>query len=197
MVNEKNAAAGAAANHANKTKFLILAGMFAAVTAVCSWINIPLPFTPVPINLALLAVYLAGGLLGVKYGFFSELIYILLGAIGVPVFAGFSGGFGIITGATGGFIIGYLFAAVLVGFLSSGTETMPAKKAVVRLALACLAGMVCCYAFGLAWFMVLTGTDLMGSLMACVFPFLPGDAAKIVLAVILIRRLKPIVNRQQ
>ena len=122
---------------------------------------------------------------------------ILLGAIGVPVFSGFSGGFGIITGATGGFIIGYLFAAVLVGLLSSGTDAMSAKKAMVRLALACLTGMVCCYAFGLAWFMVLTGTDLMGSLVACVFPFLPGDAVKIGLAVILIRRLKPVVNRQQ
>lgn len=191
MVNEKNAAA----NHANKTKFLILAGMFAAVTAVCSWLNIPLPFTPVPINLALLAVYLAGGLLGAKYGFFSELIYILLGAIGVPVFAGFSGGFGCITGATGGFIIGYLFAAVLVGLLASGTGTMPTKRAVVRLTLACVTGMVCCYAFGLVWYMILTGTDLWAGFLACVFPFLPGDFIKIVLAVILIRRLKPVVNR--
>lgn len=174
-----------------KTNSLILAGMFAAVTAVCSWINIPLPFTPVPINLALLAVYLSGGLLGARYGFFSQLIYILLGAIGLPVFSGMSGGFGIITGSTGGFIIGYLFAAFLTGLLSSRTKAITQKKAIACLALACLCGMICCYAFGLVWFMILTGTGLWGSLVACVIPFLPGDALKIILAVILIRRLKP------
>lgn len=175
---------------------LILAGVFAAVTAVCSWISIPLPFTPVPINLALLGVYLAGGLLGGHYGFYSELIYVLLGAIGVPVFAGFSGGFGIITGPTGGYIIGYVFAAITVGLMAAGTEKLPAKRSVLRLALACIAGMAVCYAFGTIWYVLLTGTGMWAALVACVFPFLPGDAVKIILAVILIHRLKPVVARQ-
>ena len=68
---------------------LVLTGIFAAVVAVCSWISIPLPFTQVPINLAILGVLLAGGLLGSKYGALSLIIYILIGAVGVPVFAGF------------------------------------------------------------------------------------------------------------
>ena len=159
---------------------------------MCAWISIP---ATVPFTLQTFAIFAALGLLGGKRGTVAVAVYLLLGAIGVPVFAGFSGGFGCITGATGGFIIGYLFAAVLVGLLASGTETMPTKRAVVRLTLACVTGMVCCYAFGLVWYMILTGTDLWAGFLACVFPFLPGDFIKIVLAVILIRRLKPVVNR--
>ena len=87
---------------------MTLTALLAAVTAACSWISVPLPFTPVPINLATLAVFLAGGLLGAKYGSISIITYVLLGAIGVPVFNSFTGGIGIITGPTGGYIIGYI-----------------------------------------------------------------------------------------
>ena len=69
-----------------KTKMMILCALFAALTAVCSMISIPLPFTPVPINLATLSVFLAGGLLGSKYGSASQLVYVALGAVGLPVF---------------------------------------------------------------------------------------------------------------
>lgn len=185
MVNNKQ-------NASSRTRLLILSGVFAAVTAVCSWISIPLPFTPVPINLALLGVYLSGGLLGGHYGFYSQLIYVLLGAIGVPVFAGFSGGFGIISGPTGGYIIGYVFAAIVVGLVVSGG----ANRGLLRTAIACILGMLVCYAFGTVWYVLLTGTGMWAALALCVFPFLPGDAIKIVLAVILIRRLKTVVWRQ-
>lgn len=98
-------------------KELILAALFAALTGVCSMIAIPLPFTPVPINLATLSVFLAGALLGSKYGGISQLVYILLGAIGLPVFSNFTGGVGILAGPTGGYIIGYAVAAFLVGLI--------------------------------------------------------------------------------
>lgn len=233
MVNNKQ-------NASSRTRLLILSGVFAAVTAVCSWISIPLPFTPVPINLALLGVYLSGGLLGGHYGFYSQLIYVLLGAIGVPVFAGFSGGFGIISGPTGGYIIGYVFAAIVVGLVVSGGDRAAAGRAgqtgtaaaghadaadhtgatkaanaadhtgasrhtdrlsganrgLLRTAIACILGMLVCYAFGTVWYVLLTGTGMWTALALCVFPFLPGDAIKIVLAVILIRRLKTVVWRQ-
>ena len=96
-----------------KTKKLILAGIFAALTAVCSWININLFFTPVPINLALIGPYMAGLLLGSRYGLMSQVIYILLGAIGLPVFAGFTGGLEKLVGPTGGFIAGYAVCCYL------------------------------------------------------------------------------------
>ena len=87
---------------------LVLTGIFAAIVTICSWITVPLPFTQVPINLAVLGVLLAGGCLGSKYGSLSILIYILLGAVGIPVFAGFGSGLGTLAGPTGGYIVGYI-----------------------------------------------------------------------------------------
>ncbi len=103
-------------------KGIILCGVFAAVVAVCSWITVPLPFTQVPINLAILGVLLAGGLLGSKYGALSLLVYILLGAVGLPVFAGFGAGLGVLVGPTGGYIVGYLLCAAISG-LGTGSAT--------------------------------------------------------------------------
>ena len=98
----------------------MLCALFAALTAVCSQVMIPLPFTPVPVNLALLAVFACGGVLGAKKGAVAMLVYILLGAIGAPVFVGFSGGIGVLAGPTGGYIVGYLPAAVIFGLLLRG-----------------------------------------------------------------------------
>ena len=95
----------------------LLCALFAALTAIFSQIMIPLPFTPVPINLALLAVWLCGSVLGAKRGALAILVYLLLGAIGVPVFHGFMGGIGVLAGPTGGYIIGYLPAVVIFGLL--------------------------------------------------------------------------------
>lgn len=112
----------------SRTSKLLMAGLFAALTGVCSWININLFFTPVPVNMALMGPYLAGLMLGCRYGFFSQIIYILLGVLGIPVFAGFTSGAGIIAGPTGGFIVGYVICAVICGL-------QPEKK--VRLIVSC------------------------------------------------------------
>lgn len=168
----------------------VAAAMMTTVTAICSWITIPLPFTPVPINLATLAVFLAGGLLGTKYGVLSQVIYVLCGAVGLPVFAGFSGGAGVLAGATGGFIAGYIVCALLVGLLSSsGGNTTSA----VRLSASLATGLIACYTLGMCWFMLSTGSDLKAGLLACVVPFIPGDILKIILAVILIKKLKKVI----
>ena len=97
---------------------MILCGLFAAITAVCSFITIPLGFTPVPINLGTLAVFLTGGILGKKYGTISMTVYVLLGAAGVPVFAGFRAGISVLAGPTGGYIIGYIVAVFIIGVLA-------------------------------------------------------------------------------
>ena len=171
------------------TKNLVLTGVFAALTAVCAWITLPLPFTPVPINLALLGVYLSACLLGSHFGLYSQLIYILLGAIGLPVFSGFSGGFAILVGPTGGYILGYAFAAFITGLLAGDCTS------VKRLIAAMVCGCAVCYAFGSLWYMLQSGTGLVPTLLACVVPFLPGDALKIAAAVLLVRRLR--VLRQE
>ncbi|MCL2493626.1 MAG: biotin transporter BioY, partial [Clostridiales bacterium] len=113
----------------NRLLSWILCAVFAALTGVLSQIQIPLPFTPVPINLALLPVFICGGALGAKRGAVSMVIYILLGAVGAPVFVGFSGGVGALAGPTGGYILGYLPAAVIMGwFASKGANAETARK---------------------------------------------------------------------
>jgi biotin transport system substrate-specific component len=171
-----------------KTKMMILCALFAALTAVCSMISIPLPFTPVPINLATLSVFLAGGLLGSKYGFLSQLVYVILGAVGLPVFHNFSGGLGIITGPTGGYIIGYAAAAWLIGFLAEklGREFY---KNIIGMT----AGLAVCYGLGTLWFMVLTSTGFAAALIMCVVPFLIGDAVKIAAGAILVKKLHRLI----
>ena len=123
----------------SKTTALVLCGIFAALMAICSFITIPLGFTPVPINLATLGVFLTGGILGKKYGSISLIVYILLGAVGVPVFAGFKGGLGVLAGPTGGYIIGYLAAAFLTacrtGFHENRNRFWTKKREIFYIAL--------------------------------------------------------------
>ena len=101
---------------------LVICGVFAAVMVVCSWIAIPLP-SGVPINLAVLGVLLSAGCLGFKYGTLTQLVYVLLGCVGLPVFAGFNGGLHVIAGPTGGYIVGYILCAGIVGFIASRTKS--------------------------------------------------------------------------
>ncbi len=178
----------------SKTTYLALCGLFAALTAVCSYITIPLGFTPVPMTLGTLGVFLAGGLLGKKYGTISIAVYVLMGAVGIPVFAGFQAGIGVLAGPTGGFIIGYIPAAFIIG---CGVDASAAAAGGRKLALcigAMILGLAACYVLGILWFLILTGTGLWASLVACVFPFIPADGVKILAALILVRRLKPFVT---
>lgn len=165
------------------TQRIVLAALFAALMAVCSQIQIPLPM--VPINLALFAAHLCGALLGAKWGALSISAYVLLGLVGAPVYAGFASGPAALFGKTGGYILGYILSAFLVGLLSRRIGFT-----FKSLCLSMLVGVVACYAFGTVWFMAVTGLNLMTSLAYCVIPFLPGDAVKIVLAALLALRLK-------
>lgn len=173
----------------NKKKSLkiTLCALFAAFTAICSQIQIPLPY--IPINLALLAVFMAGAILGVGYGTTSMCVYVLMGAVGVPVFAGFKGGLGALTGATGGYIVGYIVCAFIIGIIIKYTGAK-----IYNMVIAIIIGMAACYILGTVWFIVLTGNTLVSSLSICVLPFLPGDAVKIALASILSVRLRSVVN---
>lgn len=172
---------------------MALCGLFAALTTVCAWISIPLGFTPVPVNLATLAVFLSGALLGPKYGPVSQIVYTLAGAVGIPVFAQFKGGFGVLAGPTGGYIIGYIVASLITGLLivvllREGDKSRAVSISVYVFAMIC--GLAACYALGTVWFMISTHTGLAASMAMCVIPFLPGDALKIIAATLLARRLK-------
>lgn len=173
----------AASSRRTATRSLVLCALMAALTAICSQIQIPLPM--VPINLALFAVHLSGALLGWKYGSLSMVVYALLGVIGVPVFAGFGSGPAVLFGKTGGYILGYILCALIVGALS--------RKFAFNFKTLCLSmvlGVAVCYTFGTIWFMAVTGLNLATSMSYCVIPFLPGDAVKILLAAFLALRLR-------
>ena len=158
---------------------MVLCAMFTALVAVCSQIAVPMPWG-VPINLALFAVYMAGTMLGPVWGTASQVVFIALAAIGVPVLANFQGGPSAIFGKTGGYAIGYLLAALIAGAFAA---KLPRKFG--WLALGCVVGCDACYVPGTIWFMVLTGLDLPTSLTYCVIPYLPGDVIKIALASLL------------
>lgn len=188
----------------SKTTYLVLCALFAALMAICSFITVPLGFTPVPVNLGTLGVFLCGGILGAKYGTVSEVVYVLLGAAGVPVFAGFKGGVGVLAGPTGGYIIGYLAAAFLIGLIldkyysskqnNNITDITGSVKLYAILAGSLLLGLAACYALGTLWFIISTGTGLWASLVACVFPFIPGDIIKIAAGTFLVKKLRPLLR---
>lgn len=173
---------------AGKMKPLDLAyiGMFVALMAICSWINIPMT---VPFTLQTFAVFAAVAMLGLWRGTVAVLVYIILGAIGVPVFAGFSGGFGALLGQTGGYIIGFIFTALISG----GMMKAFGKKIPVMI-IAMVLGLIACYAFGTVWFMYVYGQangaiGVATALSWCVFPYIIPDLCKIALAIFLDKRL--------
>ena len=170
-----------------KTYDMAYIGIFAVVIAICSWISIP---AVVPFTLQTFAVFLSVTVLGGKRGTLSVLVYILLGAIGVPVFAGFSGGLGALMDAAGGYIIGFLFTALIMW----AAESLLGRKLWVQ-ALSMVLGLAACYAVGTAWFMFVyfrnTGAvGLMTVLGWCVLPFIIPDLGKVVLALMLGNTLK-------
>lgn len=175
-----------------KTRDMAYCALMSVLIAVCSWIS--LPIGQVPFTLQTFGVFCALGLLGGARGTIAIAVYILLGAVGVPVFAGFSGGLSVLIGTTGGYIVGFLLSGLIYWLITAkfGSGLVPS---IIGLML----GLAACYAFGTAWFMVAyaraTGPIGLGSaLMWCVVPFLLPDAGKMALALLLTGRLKKHVH---
>ena len=180
----------------NSNKFkvidMVYIAMMAVLIAICSWIYIP---TAVPFTLQTFAVFCTIGLLGGKRGTIAVLIYILMGMVGIPVFQGFRGGIGELFGMTGGYIIGFLFLAILYWVITQffGSKLIP-------MVIAMVAGLMVCYTFGTLWFMYVYGNSvkpigIVAALSMCVFPFVLFDLLKIALAVIITKRLSKYVQR--
>lgn len=175
----------------SKTLDLVYAAIGVALITVCSWINIPMA---VPFTLQTFAVFAVLLILGGERGTIATLIYVLMGALGIPVFAGFSGGLGILLGSTGGYIIGFIF----MGLIYIAVTRFFGKKLFTEVG-ALLLGLVVCYSFGTAWFMYVYMRDtgavgLLTVLSWCVFPFIIPDLAKMAIAVIISRRVKPLIK---
>lgn len=175
----------------NNPHDIVYIGIMAAIIAVCSWISIP---ATVPFTLQTMGVFMAVGILGGKRGTLSVLTYILLGTIGVPVFAGFSGGIGVLLGTTGGYIVGFLFSALIMWAI----EKLFGKGKIV-LVISMLAGLLVCYAIGTVWFMAVyarnSGAIGLGTVLGwCVIPFIIPDLIKISVAFFLTNRLKKVVQ---
>lgn len=166
-------------NQKIRTKQMVLIALMTAVTCVLGPLSIPLPFSPVPISLTNFAIFLAIFILGMKNGTISFIIYLLLGAVGVPVFSSFRGGFQVLAGPTGGYLIGFIFLALIMGFALEHFD-----RKLVPTIIGMIIGMAVCYAFGTVWLAKLLSLSFKEGLMMGVIPYLPGDAAKIIIAAI-------------
>ena len=174
-----------------QTKDLAYVAVCSVLMAVCSWISIP---STVPFTLQTFAVFCALGLIGGKRGTAAILVYLLLGALGVPVFAGFSGGIGILIGTTGGYLLGFILMGLVYWLgerLGKGNRGILIGSMILGLAL--------CYAFGTAWFMLVyarqSGAVGLGTALAwCVIPFLLPDLVKMALAILLSNKLRKVLH---
>lgn len=168
------------------TRTISYIALSVAILAICSWISIPLL---VPVTLQTMAVFLISGLLGTKRALMALTVYVLLGAVGAPVFSGFAGGLGVLLGPTGGYIFGFFFIAICVGFVRERMGTGP-----IPLAIGMVAGLLLCYLFGTLWFQYVytqrSGPIGLWTVLSwCVFPFIIPDMLKMGLALTIVQRL--------
>lgn len=171
-------------------RLMVLASLIAAMTAAGAYVYIPIG--PVPVILTNLFVFLAGLLLGSRWGAVSMAIYLIMGAMGVPVFAGGKGGLAHFLGPTGGYLLGFPVAAWTVGFL---TEQW--RQSVTRDVVGVFVGIVVIYAVGVPWLKWTTGVPWSKSVWVGVGPFIIGDALKALGAVAVARTARPILMRSQ
>lgn len=173
-----------------KTQKMVMCALCAAI--MCVLAPLALPIGPVPISLGTFAVMLAAALLPPQLSLASVALYLLLGAVNLPVFAGFSGGVKCLAGPTGGYLFGYLALAVVQGAL-----LVLLKKRVPRVlayVLSMVAGTAVLYLFGTMWFSAMSHISFVAALVPCVLPFLPGDAVKIAAVTVIAPQVSRVMN---
>ena len=152
--------------------------------------DVPLPFSPVPISFTNLAIYLAAYVLGMKACTISYLIYMLLGMVGIPVFSGFTAGVGKLAGPTGGYLVGFILMALIVGFF---VDHFPGKVALHIVGM--VLGLAICYIFGTVWLAGQLNMTFVAGLGVGVIPYLPGDAVKIIFTALIGPKLRREIYR--
>lgn len=165
-----------------KIKKIALCALFTAVITACAWISVLTPFG-VNFSLTLFGVCIAAFCLGFKGGLAATLSYILLGAVGMPVFSQFSGGFGVLFGASGGFVFGFLVAAILCG-IAKNIETKLVKY------LLCVLAVLFCHTAGVIQFLFVTGNNIWASILYASLPFLLKDIILVFVAQIVSEKIK-------
>lgn len=168
-------------------RMTVYASLLAALIAAGAYLA--LPIGPVPIVLQNLFVFLSGLLLGPRWGVASVGVYLMAGALGLPVFAGGVGGIGRFAGPTGGYLLGYLPAVYVIGWISKKSK---GRAAVDVLAMVC--GSIIIYACGVSWLKILSGLTLAKTLAVGMYPFILGDGIKIAAAVPIAKALRPIIS---
>nr|WP_300325836.1 biotin transporter BioY [uncultured Anaerostipes sp.] len=175
-----------------KTRDMTMTGLFAALICILGPLSIVIPGTPVPISFTNLAIYLAVMAAGWKRGTISYLIYLLLGMVGLPVFSAFTGGVAKLAGPTGGYLVGFIFMALISGIAidkSNGNMWISILGMVI--------GTIVDYIFGTAWLCQQMNLTFVQGLFAGVIPYLPGDAIKIVIAVIVGKQARNAVKKME
>ena len=176
-------------NPSKELRMTVYASLFSALTAAGAFLAIPIG--PVPIVLQNFFIFLSGLMLGSRWGLASVSVYLLAGALGLPVFAGGTGGIGRFMGPTGGYLMGYLPAVYIIGWISEKGGKRPVFDAF---------GMICgaliVYAVGVTWLKLLTGMTWEKTLAVGMVPFLLGDALKIAAAVPIAKTLRPIIQKK-
>lgn len=160
-----------------KTRDIVLTALFTGINIVCALIAIPA--VPVPFSLGLFAVFLSGALLDKKYALLSQLLYLMIGIVGLPVFARFTGGIGAVVGPTGGYLVAYPIMAFTIAFIVH----LFRKKTVITYFIGMLVSLAICYLLGTAWLSIYLGKSFVAALSVAVVPFIAFDLAKIVVAV--------------
>ena len=170
-----------------RTKELTLTALMAAIICVLGPLSVPLPFSPVPISLTMIGIYLAVYAVGMWRGTVAFLVYLLLGLVGLPVFSGFTGGPAKLLGPTGGYLIGFIFMALICGWFIAkfACKLVPSFVGMVL-------GTIVCYVFGTVWLAYQAGMSFYAALAAGVLPFIIGDLVKMVIAAV----IGPQVRRQ-
>ncbi|MFW6238550.1 MAG: biotin transporter BioY [Halanaerobiales bacterium] len=170
---------------------MVYTSIFAALTAVSAYLVIPLG--PVPITGQTLMVMLAGFILGARKGALSQIVYILLGVIGLPVFSGGSSGIGVLFGPTGGFIWGFVIGAFVIGLIS---EIGEGDSPIIQVIALIVGGMLIIYTTGTIQYMRVAGVSFTKAFSGTVLPFIPGDILKVIAAYFVGRKLKPALERE-
>ena len=183
MIMSTNTEVKTAGSSANKTKTMALIGVMAAVTCILGPLSVPIG--QIPISLTNLVIYFTVFVLGIWAGTGSYGIYLLLGAVGLPVFSGFAGGLGKLLGPTGGYLIGFIFMALI-----GGAVIELSHRNIFLTMLGWVVGTAVAYAFGTVWFVYLMKCSVTYALTVCVFPFIIADIAKIVIGTILGREVR-------
>lgn len=158
------------------TRNICLIALFSALTSAGAYISIPM--IPVPATFQTFFVVISGMLLGAQNGALSQIIYLLVGILGVPVFANFSGGLGVVFGPTGGYLLGFIAASYLIGTLNASFK----PKGILNYFLIMFTGMLLIYILGVIQLMLVTGMNFVKSIILGVLPFIPGDILKVITA---------------